>query len=441
MGRFDGLARFPFGDFNDRPVLRVHESWGSGGHQPFLAQRRNAPTHQFQKFRFFAGLWPIRYYDDDALHGLWGSNQVRTFISLPKAEIRARTQDRHGQRSTLRVRRKGRIAPALAIVWVDQDPVRGEVAVECQDAMAQLTRVRMRWRHFERKDKPAFIRWRAREFGALLSEAREVEDRVREAQEIIHEVELELRQHFQTPQNAYARVKFRRQNPGAPEPAHGASGGGKRMLTEFEQEALFQEWVRKFLGTNPDKMDDLAYDDGFAAFRRHMFAQAAQTQTRVEKVAARVQPEEPPRESDDEVVVDDRVKVLYRRLARQLHPDTRADGNVEASALWHEVQEAYAASDVARLELLLALSHLQGDTLDGGTSVGELLLVRQELHRSLQALSKSVREAEQEDAWDFARSGPTPQLADEVERQLRFDLANRRRYLSRLELTLAAWQG
>ena len=310
---------------------------------------------------------------------------------------------------------------------------------ECNATMAQLDEVRKQWHHFERKDRPAFIRWRAREFGALMSEARQVEEKIHAARELIFEVEQEMRRYFQTPQSAYARVMFRRQNPGSPEPAPEEGDGGTRVLTSFEQEALFQEWVRKFLGTNPDKMDDRAYDTNLADFKKRMFSREARTLPRLKR------PKPPPAEiSDIEAEagekMDERIKILYRRLARHLHPDTRADGSVEVSALWHEVQEAYLASDVARLELLLALSYLQVEGLENETCLGDIMLVQENLQRSLRALSKSVAEAEKEDAWDFARLGPTPQLATEIERQLKFDLVNRVRYFDQLQGRLAEWQ-
>jgi hypothetical protein len=325
------------------------------------------------------------------------------------------------------------------IIWIEQAPIRRHAIAECNATMVQLSEVRQQWHHFERKDKPAFIRWRAREFGALLSEARQVEEKIRDLRELIHEVELELRRYLQTPQSAYARVMFRRQNPGSPEPAPEEREGGTGVLTSFEQEALFQEWVRKFLGTNPEKMDDAAYETNLADFKRRMFSKPATPPARREK--PKPEPEDvPENETEPDARVDERVKILYRRLARHLHPDTRADGSVEVSALWHEVQEAYLAGDVARLELLLALSYLQADNLENETSLGEILHVQENLRRSLRALSKSLAEAESEDAWDFARIGPTAQLAREVERQLKFDFGNRTRYLDQLRGRLAEWQ-
>ena len=66
-----------------------------------------------------------------------------------------------------RNRKTGAGGIGVALVLIDQTPLRERVAAECSEAMARLERARAGWHHFERKDKPAFARWRAREFGAL----------------------------------------------------------------------------------------------------------------------------------------------------------------------------------------------------------------------------------------------------------------------------------
>ena len=171
---------------------------------------------------------------------------------------------------------------AREIIAIDQQPLRSSAAADCSAAMARLEKARAAWHRFEREDKPAFGRWRAREFGPLLSEAREVELRIRESEALVHEVEMEMRRFFQDAASAYQRVMFRRENPMAAaeemDEQPGEAGEGRR-LSEFEQEALFQEWVQKSLGTNPDKMDDDAYSTSFETFKTHMF---------------RGRPEEPP---------------------------------------------------------------------------------------------------------------------------------------------------
>ena len=338
----------------------------------------------------------------------------------------------------------------VEIVLIDQTPLRRAAAADCTEAMARLEDARIGWHHFEHKDKPAFARWRAREFGPLLSKARDVEVQIRDAQTLIHEVEMEMRRRFQDPHTAYQRVMFRRQNPGAaPEveapQAEPHRPGASRKLSEFEQEALFQEWVQKSLGTNPDKMDDEAYSTTFEAFKTHMFRSAPEA-PRVQNTARAPEREQParpaepePEEVEPEAAVDARVKELYRTLVRRLHPDLRADGSAAVSALWHEVQEAYLASDVARMEILLALSEINANPLGDDTSVSQMRSVLDELHRALRALEMSLGEAEREDAWDFARTGADERLRARVERELKFELASRVARLDLLTHTIAAW--
>src|SRR3977135_940902 len=162
------------------------------------------------------------------------------------------------------------------MVRIEQESLRESAAAECTNAKARLEQARRQWHHFERKDKPAFVRWRAREFGALLSKAREVEEQIRNAHALVHEVEMEMRRGFQDGHSAYQRVMFRRENPSAAtddgdaESPHEERGPAAK-LSDFEKEALFQEWVKRSLGTNPDKMDDEAYSTTFEAFKSHMF--------------------------------------------------------------------------------------------------------------------------------------------------------------------------
>jgi hypothetical protein len=334
----------------------------------------------------------------------------------------------------------------LEIIWIEQAPLRANAAAECTEMMARLERARVGWHQFERQDKPAFIRWRAREFGALLSTARDVEDKIRDAQNLIHEVEIEMRRHIQDPCSAYRRVLFRRENPGvAAEEREIPTNGSQSAtpLSEFEQEALFQEWVQKFLGTNPTKMDDDAYSKSFEVFKSHMFVRPENGPSRSGPLPAddvrRSAPVDEERASAAEpVTIDPRVKEIYRRLVRRLHPDLRADGDATVSSLWHEVQEAYEAGDVARMELLLALSDLS-DAPGASTTLSQMRSVLSELTRSVRALELSLVEAGREDAWNFSRTGPSEDLRLRVERQLKHDLALRQQRLDLLTRTIAGW--
>ena len=76
--------------------------------------------------------------------------------------------------------RERRNADGVQLVVIDHVPIRRNAAAECTAAMARLAELKAAWNRFEREDKPSFVRWRAREFGPLLSELREVEERIRD---------------------------------------------------------------------------------------------------------------------------------------------------------------------------------------------------------------------------------------------------------------------
>jgi hypothetical protein len=350
------------------------------------------------------------------------------------------------RRYGIRQRDSGAEFIAWQVVPIDQGPMRRAAGAECSAAMGRLDELRRAWNRFEREDKPSFVRWRAREFGPLLSELRGVDEEVREHELLVHEVEMEMRRGFYDPQSAYQRVMFRRENSGSvpeelPQTRSKRHAGEEPKLTEFEQEALFQDWVRKFIGTNPDKLDDKAYSTTFEAFKSHMF-RSRPSEPQPSQSLPRPQPQrrKPIQEEESaEASIDPRVKELYRLLVRRLHPDLRADGSASVSGLWHEVQEAYAATDIAHLEILLALSDIESERFSDHTSVGQMRAVLAELERAIFALEDSLRQARDEHAWNFARVGPGPGLREELERELKANLRRRSERLQLLRQTIADW--
>lgn len=255
---------------------------------------------------------------------------------------------------------------------------------------------------------------------------------------------MEMRRGFQNAHSAYQRVMFRRTDPAA-EPVPEEIGesqkgrGAARKWSDFEKEALFQEWVKKWLGTNPDKMDDEAYSRPswplnptcFARRSRSRARHNSSTSGRTYTVLARTN-------RGGRQTREGRRAGIYRRLVRRLQPDLQADGSAAVSALWHEVQETDAANDVAQMEILLALSNIEARRR-ADQSLSQMRALLAELERPLRALEKSLLETEGEDARDFARIGPRSDLRLRVERELESGLAERMRRLDLLTRTIAEW--
>lgn len=335
-----------------------------------------------------------------------------------------------------------------ALVWVDQGPLRREAASECSRAMERLEEARERWRRFEREDQPAFQRWKAATFGALMSRIREVEGLVRQKERLIVEVEQEM--YFSGTRSyraAYSRVEKRRNNPDADSETRGKTPPPRdenwereeereeEELDEFTQELLFEEFLRTFLGMNPDRMSDRQYAKMFADFKAKILGRDRSDQP-PPNWRAEAEPEfapEPPKSPQD------RVKELYRLLVRRLHPDMRADSNAEVSSIWHEVQEAYAAGNVDRLEMLLAFTDIQANTTGEHTSLFQMRSVLAELRSAFKAVQRNLQTAKGDQAWNFARRRDRSKIETRLRRELETTLAWHEDQLRQLEALIARW--
>ncbi|EDY20432.1 heat shock protein DnaJ domain protein [Chthoniobacter flavus Ellin428] len=333
------------------------------------------------------------------------------------------------------------------MVWVDQAPLRKLTASECSRAMERLEKARAEWRRFEREDQPAFQRWKASTFGPLLSRIREIEDLVRAKEKLVMEVEQEM--FFSGTRSyraAYTRVQKRRDHPDADEEARTKTPppeddyarfeeDEEEELDEFTQELLFEEFLRTFLGMNPDRMSDRQYEKMFADFKAKILGH---DRSEGPPPNWRAEPEpdfapEPPKSPKD------RVKELYRLLVRRLHPDMRADSNTEVSSLWHEVQEAYATGNVERLEMLLAFTDIQSNTTGDHTSLFQMRSVLAELRSAFKALQRTLQSAKKDPAWNFARQNDRSKTESRLRREMETTLAWHEDQLRQLEALVEQW--
>jgi hypothetical protein len=331
--------------------------------------------------------------------------------------------------------------------------------------MAKLEKERAQWRCFETEDRPAFGRWLAGTFGKLLTELRENSRRIDEQEGLIEEVEMEMMWgNHRNPRKAYAAVMKRRENPEPEEDfdpqsaTRDASGSSKKRapkgpLGDFEADeideedsdpfdemgaeipkeerrAMFDDFLQAVLGLLPKRMPKAEYERMFAQFDADMFGGGSEGNPFVIH-----DEDEQPGNTGGEA----RIKEIYRILVRRLHPDLRTDGDVQVSAIWYDVQEAYEARNLDRLETLLALTQMKDGANGGQATVGQMRGALEELKRSLQAIQRSIRQAKHDPSWAFTQKTDRMFMEKSIRREMEASLVEQRQVLDHLKRTLADW--
>jgi hypothetical protein len=295
-----------------------------------------------------------------------------------------------------------------SLVRVDGTAIRRKLKQDYEKALRDLNRARQQIDYFHTEDLPKFARWLNSTFGAMLTELREIERRVREHQLLLLEVEQEIFATGASNGRAYARVLNRRQNPDR-EPPLETSQSNRNAADECDFEPF-----------NDNELNDL--DDLFSDIL------GIPRSPRRSRAKAQQPGDEGPR-----------LKELYRALARLLHPDVQQRMTPQKLERWHQTQEAYQKGDIEQLEIILTLSEIDEKGTTDQTSCSLLQQITKKLKSSYRNLRAKVAQCRRDPAWGFARRTNNYALEVKLRRQLDEDLLRLKLDLRSLEGLLAEY--
>ncbi len=289
---------------------------------------------------------------------------------------------------------------------IDSTAIREKVRRDYDKAVRSLEKARGELERFQTQDQPAYSRWFNTTFGALLTELREITQKLEAQREIVFQVESEAFMTGCSDYEAYERVMWERAHP--------------EEAAARQKEDSFAEDFEDFLS-------------GFAEQFEEMFGRMRDGDEPWPDEEPCVNPAPPPQ------AVPPRLKGLYRTLVRLLHPDAQGQMTAQKKEWWHEVQAAYEKGDVERLQVILTLCEIEEKGSTTGTSVSLILRITREMRSSLRRLNAQLRRFRQEPAWNFSALTDYCVLAERVGMSLRRELAEARRQLSAHEKTLKLW--
>jgi hypothetical protein len=308
---------------------------------------------------------------------------------------------------------------SLALVRVDGADIRKKIRKAYEKTLRDLENSRRLLDRFHQTDQPQFTRWLNSNFGALLTELRELNQKLAADDAIVILVQREVLFGGSSYARAYQRVMALKENPEPPPPRPG--NGAERDAFEAGD-----EWG------NPGDEEELAEE-----FMNELFGKSRPGAGSGEAHSPRMGPSSRPAAP---VLAAKRLKELYRAVVRRLHPDSQQEMTAQKTEWWHQAQAAYEAGDAEQLEVILTLCEIGEAGTTAHTSASLLQRITAQVKSSLREIQRQLRAKRREPAWNFSGRTDHAAIADQLGRELVGELmAMRRRWMETQDL-LAQWK-
>lgn len=344
-----------------------------------------------------------------------------------------------------------------ALVVIEQTKVRKKYIQGCKRTIKDLEKAKKEWEDYQNVDIPTYEKWYNGNFGSDISQVREAHAKAQDLHSTLQEIRYWMMKKNLSPYDAYKLVMDRKANPEKYRASDEAEAererekerkwnekfkrdffGDEEDSFEDEDDDLFEddepseedlrEMFEIFIHANPaikSKMKDKAfYDFMFERFKEDVLGRKSSKSKEKEKT---------------HTSIEDRIKAIYRTLVRKLHPDFQTEITPHMQELWHEVQEAYKANDLERLETILAISNIQTGDFSEEISVSQILNVQSEYKNQLKSIRAQIRKAKKRVEWGFSKITNTQPLSKKIKTELKSELNQHLFHIKEFEKQLQDW--
>jgi hypothetical protein len=344
-------------------------------------------------------------------------------VALAKRYDSRRTMKRHASRLQTRTHADPHDHSAnhcRAIVLVDGAGIREKIKKDYEKVLREIDNSRRQLDQFHQTDLPQFTRWLNTLFGVLLTEIRELSQKMAVAEILVFQVQNEVMFEGGSYARAYKRVMELRENPEPPPLRPAGSGEPDRERNPF--------------GSRPES-GSFDGKDPLEEFFNEVFGEFGPGESPRGKRAPLFghHPEASP-------CACSRLKELYRSLVRRLHPDTQQEMTTQKSEWWHQVQAAYEAGDVEQLEVILTLCEIGDSGTTAHTSASLLQRTTATLKSSLREIKRQIAGRRKDPAWNFSRRSDRDVMAVQMHRRLMADLEDMREQWRQTQEMIAGWK-
>ncbi|MFQ5741165.1 MAG: J domain-containing protein [Acidobacteriota bacterium] len=327
---------------------------------------------------------------------------------------------------------------------VDNEPVRRAARESYEKVRASLEAVEQKIDAYWRQEFPAYQRWMSLNFGPELTDLREITLAAAAKKAFLDRIAYCEIWCGMSRLRAYARVKNECEKTGSPgEGSWDPSGNSADDAWEDDRYGVNEDWsdlaseISDNLSAEEEAALRIVYEMASEMFTEETGLDAPDFETFRRAVGF------PGKHSGigkgNANAETERLKKLYRSIARNLHPDRGGAFSPREQQLWHRAQDAYKSGDSRGLQIVLSHLETEGMSPAAYQTVSEMRELAAETRLRIFFLEDELRSLQHDPSWRFTQKNEKQlkRLHKRVGRELTSALQEAQNALASMDIELA----
>jgi hypothetical protein len=316
------------------------------------------------------------------------------------------------------------------LIAIDTISLKEKAKEKCLKILSKIKNAEIKMQNFQKIDHQPYYHWCKNQFQDLQSKVLKIEDEIL----IIEEKIFQLQKKIIEEENDI----FFSESTDQKDFFDSDSFGSEDKIGEWIKQNAWDEVknknaYREFCSAAYEEMTGSLKDDNpeyykatFAFFFDQM-QQASFDKKNEQKQEKKKENKQVKTEQEEKLLRSQKIKGIYRNLARQLHPDMNFGLTLQHQELWNDVVQAYENKDLEKLESLQTLFTIFESQNHISSTLESMLYLAEQLNLKLKNKEKTIRKFQKSNEWKFYSAVKSEQRLDQFRKKIQNDL---KQYLS-----------
>lgn len=305
------------------------------------------------------------------------------------------------------------------LILIDSSKIRKKAVRDLKTTLKKMDSAKQDIQVYVEESKPAFRSWYESAMNELLEKIRNLEKKYQTKEWEVREVFAYAEFHQISPAHAYALIQERKNTP----------------VEEREFDPFYDEEELGYWETEEEEEKSQEYWDEKEEERKKFHEDFEREYGNKENESTEESSPKKPNSGEE-------LTIIFRKIARFLHPDKNPNLNEEDKENWVSALKLYAEKNLGGLRDILTWIHIKNENTDSEVTISEIQALTKKFKYDLKKVQKELRTYKKQPDWNFKKKSKSEKkrIQKEFQEELQSEFIRIHYEMEQLDRVLYSWK-